>query len=567
MTYGICLEMFSCVVGGLGIFLFGMKNMSEGLQAISGDRLRRMIGAVTDNRLMGVGVGAGVTATIQSSSATTVMLVSMVNAGLMTLKQAIPVIFGANIGTTLTAWIMAYSLTKYGLPILGMAAFFYLFTKGDRVRFTAMIIMGIGMIFFGMELMTKGLAPIRGMPEFEAAFQRFTADNYFGVIKCVLVGALVTAIVQASAATIGMTMALANVGLIGFPTAAALVLGENIGTTVTAFFASFGTTTNAKRSAYAHMLFNTIGVLWITPLFFVYTPFIIWFVKTFLGGDAPDVPVMINGEQTFPHAQRAIAATHSWFNIANVLVFLPWVGPYSRFLIWLLPEKAKREKPKLTFLDMRLFDAPAIGIQQSYKELVRTSHICRNMLRNFKPFMTNAEPNRKIAEDIFQKENDLDVIQKEIVEFIGEILTGNIPHDLMQNANGQIRIADELESISDYIQGLMKLRLKMQENNQRFSPKGLEDINRLHDKVDEYLGLINEALEREDSSPEYFSEMQTKGLAVTTLMKECRGNHLQRVSDGIVNPIMSLTYTDMLTAYRRIKDHAFNIAEVLVGEK
>ena len=567
MDYQKCLEMFSFMVGGLGIFLFGMKNMSEGLQAISGDRLRKLFGAVTDNRLMGVMVGTSVTGMIQSSSVTTVMVVSMVNAGLMTLKQAIPVIFGANIGTTLTAWIMAYSLTQYGLPLMGLAVFFYLFSKNDRVRFTAMIIVGLGMVFFGLDLMTKGLSPIKGMPEFEAWFHRFTADNYFGVIKCVLVGAFVTAVVQASAATIGITMALANVGLIGFPTAAALVLGENIGTTITAFLASLGTTTNAKRSAYAHMLFNTIGVCWITPLFFIYTPFIIWFVKTFLGCASPDTPVLINGEETFPYAQKAIAATHSWFNIVNVLVFLPWVGPYSRFLTWLVPEKAKPEAPKLTFLDVRMFDTPAIGLEQSRKEILRMGTTCRKTMDILREALQNAGIERNRREEIFQMENDLDVMQKEIVEFIGHVLTGTLSHEMVEEGRGQIRMADEYESISDYVTAVLKLRLKMHNGNLHLSPEAKQEITELHDMVTEFIDLVNTIGSADAADAEFISEAHTKSNAITSFMKECRTKHLARVSEGKATPLKSLIYTDMLTSYRRIKEHAFNIAEVLAGEK
>lgn len=562
------LEMVSSVLGGLGIFLFGMKNMSEGLQAVSGDRLRRMIGAVTDNRLMGVAVGTSVTAMIQSSSATTVMLVSMVNAGLMTLKQAIPVIFGANIGTTMTVWIMAYSLTKYGLLMMGLAVFIYLFFKSDRIRFTAMIVVGIGMIFFGMELMTKGLSPIRGMPEFEAVFQKFTADTYFGVIKCVLVGVFVTAVVQASAATIGMTMALANVGLIGFPTAAALVLGENIGTTITAFLASLGTTTtNAKRSAYAHMLFNTIGVCWITPLFFIYTPFILWFVKTFLGCDAPEVPSYTDIGVTYPNTQKAIAATHSWFNIVNVIMFLPWVGPYSRFLIWLFPEKAKAEAPRLTFLDMRLFDTPSMCLEQSRKEILRMGSTLRSTMDILRDALQNAGLDRKRCEEIFQMENNLDVMQKEIVEFIGHVLTGNISHDMVEDGRGQIRMADEYESISDYITAVLKLRLKMRDGNQHLTQDAKQELVELHDMVNEFINIVNAAGTTDLLDGDFLSHAHTKSNAITSFMKECRSKHLARVSEGKATPLKSLIYTDMLTSYRRIKDHCLNIAEVMAGEK
>ena len=268
------------VFGGLGIFLLGMKNMSDGMQAVAGERMRKLIGLATDNRLMGVGAGAAVTGLIQSSSVATVMVVGMVNAELMTLRQAIGIIVGANVGTTITAWIMAYSLEQYGLPIIGFSALILPVFKSDRIRFIAVFVLGLGMVFFGLELMKQGLSPIKNMPEFVAWFSRFQADSYWGVVKCIMVGAAVTAIIQSSSATVGITMALAGTGIINFPTAAGLILGENIGTTITPVLASLGTITNAKRAAYAHVIFNILGVLWIFPLFFIYTKGVVWFTTT-----------------------------------------------------------------------------------------------------------------------------------------------------------------------------------------------------------------------------------------------------------------------------------------------
>ncbi|MHC4854789.1 MAG: PhoU domain-containing protein, partial [Planctomycetota bacterium] len=253
-------------------------------------------------------------------------------------------------------------------------------------------------------------------------------------------------------------------------------------------------------------------------------------------------------------------------NIVNTLLFLPFIGFLARVLIWLVPDKVA-EKPRLTDLNVRMLDTPAIAIEQSYKELIKMGHETRDMMHMLKRMLSNEEPDKQATEQIFQKETDLDVIQKEIVEFIGDMMAGNITHEVMQDASSHLRMADELESISDYIQGVLKLRLKMRNTDLPFSEGGLKDMIDLHEKVQEYIDLINKGIEQEDSTPEYFSEMRTKGLAVTNLMKECRERHLTRVGDGIVSPLMSLIYTDMLTAYRRIKDHAFNIAEVLAGEK
>ena len=242
-------QMIFSLIGGLGIFLLGMKNLSEGMQAIAGNGLRRLISMVTTNRLTATSVGVLVTVVVQSSSITTVMVVGFVNGGLMNLAQAIGVIMGANIGTTITGWILVLKIGKYGLPLLGLGAFGYLFSKSDRYRYFFMTFMGVGMVFFGLATMKAGCAFIKEMPAFEKWLYTFQATSYWGVLKCMFVGCVLTVMVQSSSATLGLTIALAFNGTIGYQTAAALVLGENIGTTITALLASLGATTNAKRAA------------------------------------------------------------------------------------------------------------------------------------------------------------------------------------------------------------------------------------------------------------------------------------------------------------------------------
>ena len=322
------------VLGGLGIFLLGMKNLSEGMQAVAGNGLRRMISIVTNNRLMATGVGVLVTMLVQSSSITTVMVVGFVNSGFMTLTQAVGVIMGANIGTTITGWILVLKIGKYGLPIAGAAAFFYLFAKRDRLRYAALAIMGLGLVFLGLELMKDGFAIIKELPEFEAWFKAFNAETYFGVLKCALVGCVLTFIVQSSSATLGITIGLAQIGVIEFETAAALVLGENIGTTITAWLASFGSNTNAKRAAYFHVLFNLLGVAWITAVF----PAYMMLVRRFVAGDAN--ADMSLGVVSAAEITAGIAAAHTGFNVTNTIVFLPLAGYMASLLQRLIPDKA-----------------------------------------------------------------------------------------------------------------------------------------------------------------------------------------------------------------------------------
>gem|GEM_PF-24249 len=550
-------SMIFCVVGGVGIFLLGMKNMSEGMQAVAGNKLRSLINAVTNNRLIACGIGTMITCLIQSSSVTTVMVVGMVNAGLMNLMQAIGVILGANIGTTITAWILVLNVSKYGLPLLGISAFGFLFSKRDRIRYTASIFMGLGMVFYGLELMKNGFAPLQDVSEFQAWFARFSPDSYLGVLRCCLVGTLVTAIVQSSSATVGITMGLAFTGVIDFPTAAALVLGENIGTTITAVLASLGASTNAKRAAYAHTIFNLLGVMWITLIFFPYIEFVQDTVR-FAGkhfGLNPDAP----------YIGSCIALTHTGFNITNAIIFMPLMGFLSKLLYWLFPDKPVEEAPRLTYLNIRMLDTPALGIQQSQREVIKMGQQVREMLDLLRALITSQQPDKQNEEKIFKYENALDIIQKEIVEFLGKVMSGNIAHSVMDQGRRQLRMADEYESISDYITNILKLNLKMRNNDQTISGEGLADLTDLHDQVTSYIDLIYEAVRLENG--DILNKAETHGENITLLMKKYRSSHLSRVGTGTTTPLKSLFYTDMLNAYRRIKDHALNIAEVLAGEK
>jgi phosphate:Na+ symporter len=551
------------VIGGLGIFLLGMKNMSEGLQAVAGSRLRQMIGAVTDNRIMAVAVGTVVTCLVQSSSITTVMVVGLVNSGFMTLMQALGVIFGANIGTTITGWLISLlpKVGKYGLPLLGISAFFFLFSKKERVRYIGMFIMGLGMIFFGLELMSSGLKPIRGMPEFVQWFQAFQAHSYGGVLKCALVGCVLTMIVQSSSATLGITMNLALNGVIGFETAAALVLGENIGTTITAYLASLGASTNAKRAAYGHIFFNLIGVLWITAIFL---PFYLPLIKHIVGEGILQ-PELLGGEETFPHMLPAIALVHSGFNIVNTIMFLPFMGLLARLVTRLAPGGEVEEIPRLTYLDVRMLDTPDIGIAQSKKEIDFMGDSIDKMMGLLRVTLESDSAAPDQEQKLLHREEILDNVQKEITEFLGQLLSGRITHDAMDEARKQMRMADEYESISDYIVKVLKLLRKLRKNELAISDEGRAQLLELHDRTAAYLDMITKWVKANKEA--VLSKAYTQGNEVTRLMKRCRRQHLARVQEGQVPPVKTLVYTDLLNAYRRIRDHAVNIAEALAGEK
>jgi len=541
-------------VGGLGIFLLGMKNMSEGMQAVAGNRLRALISAATNNRLVACFIGTLITCLIQSSSVTTVMVVGLVNGGFMTLMQALGVILGANIGTTITGWILALKIGKYGLPILGIAAFVYLFARKERARYSAMAFMGIGMVFFGLETMSAGFKNPQVSELLNSVFASMDAGTYIGVMNCALIGCMATAIVQSSSATLGITIALASSGIIDFTTATALIFGLNIGTTITAFLASLGATTNARRAAYAHILFNIAGSIWLFPIFYPYVAL----VEYIMGGAG-------GAEDGAGHIVAKIALAHTTFNIVNTVVFLPLMGFLSRLVTRLVPDKAHKEAPHLTFLDVRMLDAPAIGIQQSYDEILRMSDHARKMLGLLRELLTAEDVDEAKAKKLFHREEIMDVVQKEVVEFLSQILSGNIPQDVVSAGRMQLRVADEYESVSDYVTNILKLHMKLRNANIRLSEEGTTDILSLHDKVAAYVDTISDALR--NNNTDILSRARTQGDAITLLMKDLRSRHFDRVEAKHATPFKSMAYTDILTAYRKIKDHTLNIAEALAGEK
>jgi phosphate:Na+ symporter len=566
MDVGLFFKIASQVVGGLGVFLLGMKYMSEGLQAVSGDRLRKMISAITNNRVMGVVVGVLITCLVQSSSVTTVMVVGFVNSGIMTLMQAIGVIFGANIGTTITGWILVLKIGKYGLPILGIAAFFFLFSKKDRLRYIGMTVMGIGMVFFGLELMKNGFKPVRGLEGFEVWFQAFQATSLLGVAKCALVGCILTIIVQSSSATLGITIGLAATGVIEFQTAAALVMGENIGTTITAWLASLGTTTTAKRAAYAHVLFNVIGTLWFIALFRVAIKALSGVVAAKTGFNPLEISIDDMPEDQFGVIITAgIALVHTSFNVANVLIFLPFAGLLAKFVTWLVPEKETKEVTHLTYLDIRMLDTPSLGIVQSQGQLNFMAESVEGMMDQLHGCLEDCDSCSKVESNLFRREEILDNVQKEIFLFLSRLVSGQVPLEITTKAHMQMRIADEYESLSDYAANVLKGIKKLNQNQMKIEGPAKDKLLALHARVATYIVKVNESMR--DENPDHLAWATTEGGAIGELMKESRRQHLERLQKEEVSPLFSLTYTDMLNFYRRMKDHALNIAEVVSGDK
>lgn len=542
----IVLSIVLVVIGGLGIFLLGMNYMSNGLQTVAGDKLKWLVNKVANNRVFATIIGTFITVIIQSSSITTVMVVGFVNAGIMTLKQSIGIIMGTNIGTTITGWVLIVNIGKFGLPIIGVAALVSLFVKKDKIKYVATIIMGLGMIFFGLQLMTDGFAPIRDIPEFVSWFQIFSATTYFGVLKCILLGAFLTIVVQSSSATLGITIGLAITGVISFQTAAALVLGENIGTTITAYLASLGANTAAKRAAYAHIIFNVFGGVWVFSIF----PFYINFIE-----------ILANDSSV----GKKIALTHTMFNVLNVLVFLPFVGYFAKFLEKIVPEE-KEVSIKLTKLDERMFETPILVIDQSKREIINMGLILQDMFETLREVIVkDYDKNHPQVRKIFNEEANLDVIQKEISGFLIKVFNTDLSVPNVIKARKYLSLCDEYESISDYIMNISKLRLKLLDNKLNLSEEKKRDMLSMQDKVLEYFNTVNSyfIMDKTNIMPKSI-EMNKNTI---DYFKKLREMHHERLSQCQVEPLLSTSYMDILNAYRRMKDHIFDITEIISGEK
>ena len=362
-------NIFFGVIGGLGLFLFGMKVMSEGLQKIAGRSLRKILGLLTKTTIGGVLVGAGVTAIIQSSSATTVLLIGFVQAGLMTLRQSIGVILGANIGTTITAQIIAFKIHKFALPCIGIGVLLNFFVPKKNVKYIGQFMLGFGMLFFGLAIMTSVFEPLKGSPEFRQLFVTFSKNP----LLALLTGTLLTMIIQSSSATVGITMTLAGVGLLDFTTAFAVILGDNIGTTITAQLAALNANITAKRTAWAHTLFKVFGAGYMLLLMGIQIkgkPIFLYFVDLVTPGN------VWLGE----NMERHVANTHTIFNVVNCLLFMPLAGLMVVIVTKLVKGEVEVIEHQTMHLDERMLVTPEIAIGQAKNEIIRMGQYAKEQL-------------------------------------------------------------------------------------------------------------------------------------------------------------------------------------------
>ncbi len=475
------LTLFTGLIGGLALFLFGMDIMTRALKQVAGASLKTILARMTDNRFLGLAAGASITAIIQSSSITTVLLVGFISAGLMTTAQSVAVIIGANIGTTITAQILAFKITAFALPVLSLGFFVSLIAKKKSHREYGRIILGLGMVFFGMAIMSDAMKPLRSYEPFLDFM--VTLDN---VLLAAMVGAGFTALIQSSSATTGILIVMASQGLIGLESAIALALGANIGTCVTALLAAIGKPIEALRAAMVHTLFNVAGVL-------------IWigFVE-----ELADIARMVSPAQAASDVSsipRQLANVHTFFNVINAFIFIGFTQQITRLVESLVPERPAAVEPEFApkHLDPKFLDVPAIAMEAVRLEILHLGRLVHAMVAAAIPTVTTGTPLE--IDRLRVMDRPIDLLHREIVRYLRQISLVSLPADQSQLLMGLIRISNDLEHIGDHVAtGMVTSARKRIDENVMISPATAAVIAELHSEVVEALIGVLYTLENQD---------------------------------------------------------------------
>ena len=556
------LSILVVVGGGLGTFLLGMKHLSEGLQSVSGSGLRRFMSLATTHRLAGIGTGVVSTIIVQSSSIITVMVVGFVTSGFMTLPQAINVIIGSNIGTTATAWIIAFApdVKTLGLLVVLLGAALYFFQKREWLHNLGLALMGLGFVFMGLYWMKEGMEPVRSMPVVVDAFRSLDATTAWGLFKCVLVSLAFTAVVQSSAATTAIAMTLAQQGLLSFEAAAATVFGMNIGTTATAWLAAFNGSAESRQTALAHTLFNVVGTLVLIPFF---VPVMLPVATSFFPHYAD--AVVVGDVTSYPHIAAPMAVVHTLFNLVTTAMFVPFVKPFAGFVTRII-RAPESEKPHLSALDMTSRLSPVIACDQALMEVsfMRDSDIeLLGCVRN----VLSGESDERTEEHIVHREEVLDNVQREVTEFLGKVMSRRLSGAVAVRARRLLRMSDELESVSDEAATILKVTRRLRTGGQNFSGQSLGVLLGVHDGIASFATKVSSYLK--SPRPRFdLLAVQAESAKLRDLVRDSRRRQLDRVGPGDPNsPVRVLVELDILNAYERIRGYYLNIAETLAGGK
>jgi len=527
------------LLGGLGLFLYGMTVMSEGLEKSAGNKLEKIIEKLSGNIFKGVLMGALVTMVIQSSSATTVMVVGFVNAGIMTLTQAIGVIMGANIGTTITAQLVSINLTMLAPLAIAIGVGIKLFSKNNKRVIFGEIVLGFGILFLGMELMKEALSPLEEYQGFKDLIASIGTGSIWGSIKGFGIGLIVTSIVQSSSATTGIMVALASTGVLPIEAAFPMLLGTNVGTCVTALLSSIGANRTAKRAAMMHLLFNVIG----TVIFFTFFSSLTIKIVTSMGQDPA----------------RQLANAHTLFNVVNTILLIPFAGLIVKSVNIIIPITAEEKETTslgVKYLDERILETPTIALGQVVKEVLHMGNVAMMSLESAINAIKNDD--QKSVEKTFKIEKTINKLESEISDYLVKLSNTPIDNDDRMVIDGLFSTINDIERVGDHADNIAELALYKMDNNVVFSDTALVEMNEMVERVMEAYLLSLEAMKEEDR---YKAQrvIEIEGV-VDEMEKTLRKKHISRLNHGQCETSSGIIFLDMISNLERISDHSSNIA-------
>ena len=555
------------IAGALGIFIYGMKLMSEGLQKVAGDKMRDILKGMTKNRLLGVFTGFLITALIQSSSATTVMVVSFVNAGLLSLTESFGVIMGANIGTTVTLWIVAIlgfkvHMTTIAIALIGIF-FPFMFSSKDKWKNTAEFVLGFGILFIGLDFLKHSVPDIKHNPEMVEFLKNFIdlgPMNYGSILLFVLFGTLLTVIVQSSSAASAITLTLVMKGWIPFDLGAAMILGENIGTTITANLAALVANTGAKRSARFHFLFNMVGVVWILIVFVPFTHFI----ENLMSGGHFDTLAATAGKG---NEGMALALFHTSFNVLNVIILFAFVPTMGKWVYKMIPEGTDEDEEfKLQHISTGLMSTPSLSILEAKKELVLFGKLINKMSNNVHDlfFETQKKP-KKLIEKIKEREDITDRMDLELTDFLTKVAESDLSKDSSSLVHRMMSISNDLERIGD-------IYFEITKNYERLKKEGVELPANAKEEIKEIMSLVMKAIKYmrnnldETKKQVAIEDVVAIENAINAKQKEIFTNHFKRLEKGVYSPKQGVLFIDFIKRAERIGDHIMNVQEAIYNK-
>ena len=542
--------------GSLALFLYGMKIMSEGLQKFAGDRLRKILTAMTTNRVTGVLTGVLITALVQSSSATTVMVVSFVNAGLLTLAQSIGVIMGANIGTTVTAWIISalgfkVDIAAFALPLLAFGIPLLFSQKSNR-KSIGEFIFGFSFLFMGLSMLQANAPDLEKNPEMLAFVQNYTDMGFLSILLFVAIGTILTMVVQASAATMAITLIMCANGWISFELGAALVLGENIGTTITANLAALTGNTQARRAAMAHLMFNVFGVIWVLCVFPFFTGGVSWFVENIMGVTEMSVAVPFK-----------LSAFHSAFNICNVLILIWFVPFIERTVCAIIPQKEQDEEYRLRYITGGMLSTSELSILQASKEIhlfAERTHRMFGMVRDLLHTEKDDDFNR-IFSRVEKYENISESMEIEIANYLNKVSEGRLSSESKMQIRGMLREVTEIESIGDSCYNLARTINRKRQSNEDFTEQQYEHIHSMMTLDDEALAQMIAVIEHTDHPVTDINKSYNLENEINNYRNQLKNQNIVDVNNKAYSYQMGVYYMDIIAECEKLGDYVMNVVE------